>query len=308
MDYVCSFCEYSTDIHSNYKLHLTTNKHKLNCGLCVKSNVSEFKCDKCEKIYTTRAGRFKHSKKCGIKDNSTIQLKDELQKMNKKKIIKLYIESIPLKNNENIPTSTTIINDNSVNTYNNFNLNLFLYKKCINSPNIDEFFVNMALTDEYVDKLLDDGYIGISDIIYDIIGNYPFEDLPLFCVRDSLTDKQTVHVKSNNMWQITDQLDENGFDIKDDVEEDGNNEEFYYRQLTDNRLLSRHIESFTDCVRLTLKKLYANSSNKRAFEKIFKEFDLPVSDLITKQYLIRKRLMNYLVIDKCKLLSIINNA
>lgn len=70
--YQCVFCNYSTNVNSNYHKHLKTNKHKANelknsdyKKIATKNDqkmVKKFECEICNKSYTTKAHLNRHIK------------------------------------------------------------------------------------------------------------------------------------------------------------------------------------------------------------------------------------------------------
>ena len=171
--YYCKLCDYSTSRKSQYVRHLNTRKHKRETN----GNNSSSKCSKpiyecdCGKEYQTRAGIFKHKKKCNVLPNNT---NDFDENINKESIILLIKENTELKKMI-IDTQTQVmelLKKGTHNTTNNnshnktFNLNFFLNETCKNAMNIMDFVNNLQLQLSDLEKMEDVGYVnGMSNII-----------------------------------------------------------------------------------------------------------------------------------------------
>ena len=100
-EYICDICDYITSRKSSIDKHLLSAKHKKSCNgniwkqkseeklhqnntnepiltpncmnNCNKNNtkIAQFSCSICNKIYTNRAGLWKHQKKCEINMNES---------------------------------------------------------------------------------------------------------------------------------------------------------------------------------------------------------------------------------------------
>jgi hypothetical protein len=65
---VCEICDFKCCKRSNYNVHLSTGKHLANVNGDQKKSV--FCCKKCNKIYNSNNGLWKHSKSCITNNNS----------------------------------------------------------------------------------------------------------------------------------------------------------------------------------------------------------------------------------------------
>lgn len=74
--YICEPCKLSTNYKNVYEKHLTSKKHtdRMNTTPEMKAEIKDEKhvCDKCNKIYTTHCGLWKHRKKCVDAENISI--------------------------------------------------------------------------------------------------------------------------------------------------------------------------------------------------------------------------------------------
>jgi hypothetical protein len=253
-NYECKKCAFKCSKLSNYKLHILTNKHKNNViletmetiGNKMETNITTVTtpdvmesndmlyCKKCNKIYKTRGGLWKHSQNCSKETNDIISVPSNEKKMpeNEKKmpenenrdvngIMSILKENQDFKNmmieqtNEykNIITNqnamildlinnnkNTITNNITTNkTVNNqFNLNLFLNETCRDAMNINEFIENIQIQTKELENVGNNGYVtGITDIILSRLKQLDISKRPLHC-----TDikRETLYIKDDNEW------------------------------------------------------------------------------------------------------------
>ena len=67
--HACNYCTVVCSRASEYVRHLLTRKHIANendMKMRVRTAIKQYKCCKCNKIYVTHGGLWKHMKKCGI--------------------------------------------------------------------------------------------------------------------------------------------------------------------------------------------------------------------------------------------------
>jgi hypothetical protein len=223
--YNCFLCDYSTCRKSSLDKHIQTDKHKnmLNGDIgdvkVVNKSQIQYNCSICKKQYNSRNGLWKHRKICNNKilesteiledDNKLISLildvvksNTELQKQNQdfqQQIIQMCKDGI---------NNNSIINNSTVNSHNKtFNLQVFLNEQCKDAMNIMDFVdsIKLDLNDlESVGKL---GYInGISNIIIKKLNALDVHMRPVHC-----TDlkRETMYVKSQNMWEKEDEENKN---------------------------------------------------------------------------------------------------
>jgi len=228
----CEICDYNTSKKSDYKKHLSTDKHKNrqnstffnNCQQKSSANICE-----CGKAYKERTGLYKHKKHCIM--TGTFSSKDisqdliiELIKDNKelKQLLLQQTHTISEQShtileqsqsvNEQNTKLTTIVNDvvkngvnnnNSHNTTTNshnkaFNINVFLNETCKDAINMSDFIssIKMSLDDlEHTGRV---GYIeGISNILVKNLNNLENHMRPLHC---SDLKREVIYIKNNNEW------------------------------------------------------------------------------------------------------------
>ena len=219
----CNVCDYNTCKKSDYEKHLFTRKHNAMVTMETEETKKSPKvaqhnmCCKCKKKYNTRAGLWKHDKKCSNIKNIILNdteitatssntekeinlavTKDmfmELINDNKEmiKIIKDQQEQIK----SMIPKIGNTINNTTNN--NNFNLNVFLNEQCKDAININEFIKSLKIT-------LDDLYFtrkngitqGLSNLMINGLKELDVYKRPIHC-----TDfkRDIVYIKEDDKWE-----------------------------------------------------------------------------------------------------------
>jgi hypothetical protein len=222
----CENCHFNCSKNSYWKRHIITAKHiKLTNG---NDNVSPsvditFICNKCDKIYKSRVGLWKHSKKCvtinqseNITLNTTqpnscyIKDKDSVIDLliNENKDFKNIIMEL-VKNNGDLQkqmlevcknTNTTIINNSQNNSHNKtFNLQFFLNEQCKDAMNLTEFVDSMELEFSDLEDVGKLGYVeGISKIMIRKLNELDIYKRPIHC---SDAKREIMYVKEDNVWE-----------------------------------------------------------------------------------------------------------
>jgi len=212
-NYFCKKCDYNTSRKSSYIKHISTRKHQKttqNNAKVAKSCETPYMCDHCEKIFSDRAGLWRHKKKCEIKDNQEqiilsngfnsspelVTLITELVKSNNE--LQHSILEICKNGTMNNSNNTTNINSNNK----SFNLQFFLNETCKDAMNIMDFVdsIQLQLTD--LEKVGEIGYVeGISNIIVKNLNALDVTKRPIHC-----TDKkrEVLYVKDEDKWEKED--------------------------------------------------------------------------------------------------------
>ena len=221
--FCCELCRYYTNSNKDFLKHAETQKHKnavSNPDFVFQIPVrEELPCDRCKKIFKSRATLWRHKKNCSyieqvvVKSNEIItnDLVSELIKQNKELQNTLIEQSKTVleQNSKLIEMSakpnTTLIQNNNTNTTNNttnhnpFNLNVFLNEQCKDAISITDFVdsLNLNVADlEATGKL---GYVlGISRIFINKLKELDVYERPLHC-----TDykRETVYIKNQDSWE-----------------------------------------------------------------------------------------------------------
>jgi len=218
----CKICDYNTSYKHNFDKHLLTSKHQKNT-FCqplatfsnqkyekvLKSMGEKFECKVCNKIYKDKTGLWRHNKKCLSKIQENLCNKELMTKLIEqnmclitqnqefKDLIKEQNDAI-VKLAEKNGSKYSTINNNSINSNNNFNINFYLNETCKNALNISEFIDTLVVS---LDDLADTarlGYVeGISKIFIKGLSNIDVHNKPIHC---SDLKREILYIKNNNMW------------------------------------------------------------------------------------------------------------
>lgn len=196
--FYCKKCDYSTSRESQYNRHIITRKHQMELNGIKKS--SKYICEKCNKMYETQSGLWKHQSKCK---------KETLECMNKKELIDIVIENKELlkktkKEMNNLSSKGTTINNTTINNTtintNNYNINIFLNENCKDALNIMEFVNSLQLSLNNVNKI--DYAKGLSHIFIEGLKNLDVNKRPLHCTD---LQEETIYIKDNDVWELDDE-------------------------------------------------------------------------------------------------------
>lgn len=230
--YYCNNCDYTTSRKSQYERHLLTGKH-IRIHTNTEKGSKKFQiyiCENCGREYKFHSGLWKHKKTCYHLEQSNTELssttqnnsnyqtnqddtdnKDllilELLKQNSEFQKLMAKETSELRNiiTEQSQKMMEMAgnmgnnNNNTINSNNKFNLNVFLNEKCKNAMTLTDFVKSINLTVEDFIETGERGFIdGISNIIVERINNMELHDRPLHC-----TDlkRETVYIKDAEKWE-----------------------------------------------------------------------------------------------------------
>jgi len=223
----CEFCDFTCSYKRDYERHINTKKHKTNKNTTFdnefylkKPDSKTFTCECCEKIYSDRAGLWRHKKKCieqysqdnknkfienltTDKDLIMMLLKDnnELRKM------MMEQQSLMLENNNKVleicknGTHNTTTHTNSHNKA--FNLNFFLNETCKNAMNIMDFAESIQLQLSDLEAIGELGYVeGISNIIVKNLKALDVTERPIHCADKK---REVIYIKDEDKWEKEDE-------------------------------------------------------------------------------------------------------
>ena len=213
--FYCEKCDFITNNKKDYNRHILTLKHLnvYNCLQEVSKKSPKIVC-LCGKEYSCRQSLYVHKKKCNIKNNDNNDNNNNNDNILEYNLDKNELIEYLIKENKNFKellieqnnkifdickngTHNTI--NNTDNSNNSFNLNLFLNETCKGALNISEFIetIKVQLQDlENVGKL---GYIeGISKIIIRGLKELDVTKRPIHC---SDLKRETLYVKNDNIWE-----------------------------------------------------------------------------------------------------------
>lgn len=129
-EYKCNVCEFNTNNKTNYKIHLSTEKHKRNVILIETNELmqknAKFECE-CGKSYKHNPSLYKHKKTCDYKNKTQIVITtqennykekiEELENKNKaleEKLLNMAQNTIVEQNNKNVFLENTITEQTKV--------------------------------------------------------------------------------------------------------------------------------------------------------------------------------------------------
>ena len=215
-EYFCESCNYKCYNKTNYEKHLTTQKHikrimEINGNIEVEKVIENFICEKCEKVFKTNSGLWKHKNKNLCKEvsqNKSIiseELVLDIININKEQRDQIYeltntimvqskqmTEIIPkIGNNNN--------NNNTINNNQRFNINVFLNEECKNAINMSDFIKSIEVSLEQLDLTKTKGLEkGITKVIMDNMNKLSVYERPLHCTD---VKRETLYIKDNDKWE-----------------------------------------------------------------------------------------------------------
>jgi K+-transporting ATPase c subunit len=228
--YFCEKCDFKCRWKCDWNRHLTTTKHLQETdgsiletdkmrkkNHTVNDNNSCTKCPKCDNIYKSRSGLWKHIKICTAKTQNEI-IADLIKYNNNITNLVLEQNSIITKSNETMANSMIKTNETMVemakqvtagnmvnsnnhitnNITNNFNLQLFLNDKCKDAVNITDFIDNIQIQMNELENVGTNGYVnGITDIILARLKDLDVTKRPVHC-----TDlkREVLYIRDDNEW------------------------------------------------------------------------------------------------------------
>lgn len=178
--YYCPDCKYTTSKISNFKAHLTTNKHLLNSGKLFDKNLKKekpsltFECDYCQETFNSIKRKEKHIEKNHKNTNSSsthIQKPEGIFTVDDvKEIIKSIFEVQRNVSNLNSTNNSNSYNTNNSNNSNNINQNI---QHNVNIQFLNSNFGNIPSIQSFQKELQEDLKLTISEanIIYDCFSN-----------------------------------------------------------------------------------------------------------------------------------------
>ena len=210
----CEKCDYFTCNKKDFTKHISTLKHKNKENETkVKQNetkkIPNLTCD-CGIIFNSRTTLWRHTKKCLMKDEKSQLLLEVIKKDNElkeflmeqnKQLVEQNKELIKITQNAHFGGSTSTIN-NTINSNNNFNLNLFLNEKCKDALNISDFVNSLVLGIKDLENTARLGYAdGISKIFINGLKQLDVYKRPVHC---SDLKREIIYIKDDNKWEKDD--------------------------------------------------------------------------------------------------------
>jgi hypothetical protein len=210
----CENCNYICYKQSDYKKHLLTAKHKR--LTTTNKNSPEiaraYNCE-CGNVYMHLSSLCKHKKKCN-QVNATI-IEDKEREPTDNSIIldlisqnKELMEMLQEQNKiiqDLVPKIGNTNNNNTSNSNNQFNLQVFLNEDCKDALNFSEFLAQIQVSFEDLENQAENGYIkGISRLFIESLQELGQNKRPIHC---SDKKRKTIYIKENDEWDKEGSLD-----------------------------------------------------------------------------------------------------
>ena len=207
--YYCNSCDYISSRSDLFNKHLLTRKHKNN-NLAIKKvekvgkvDIKNFSCDKCNKIYISYSGLWRHKKICNLKkENINCEIVEQNNQDNIVKELKEIIlkqQSQIEKQQDQISELIPKIGNNTINNNNNkFNINVFLNEQYKDAISINDFVKNIEISLKNLLTTKSKGLcIGLNEIINENMNKLSLYERPIHC-----TDKkrEILYIK-NDTWE-----------------------------------------------------------------------------------------------------------
>lgn len=232
VSYECKNCDFITSNKKDYNRHVLTNKHKrihdIEYDIKIpKISPTEFNC-KCGKVYKHISNLSRHKRTCDFlnkKEDQNLEKSEDLDKTveNKNELIELLItqnnqlQELLIKQSQEYQKQLIELipkignnNNNTINSNNKVDINIFLNEKCKDAMSMDEFIkkIDVSLSNLLLTK--DKGLAeGISQIFLENIKKLSLHERPLHCTD---VKRETLYIK-NDTWE----KDENKIYIKDAI-------------------------------------------------------------------------------------------
>lgn len=224
VNYECEKCNFLTSNKKDFNRHLHTNKHTKelednNDNKTPKITQSDFSC-KCGKTYKHISNLSRHKRTCSFIHKNTEGETDSLgevenkQEDNNNELITLLItqnnqlQELLIKQSQEyqkqlielIPKLSSN-NNNTINSNNKVDINIFLNEKCKDAMTMNEFIkkIDVSINNLFMTK--DKGLAeGISNLFIENIKKLSLHERPLHCTD---VKRETLYIK-NDTWEKDD--------------------------------------------------------------------------------------------------------
>jgi len=204
--YICEPCNFTCSKYSNYNRHLTTAKHKILTNTNGKEQQvpKVYICD-CGKEYKHSSSLCKHKTKCKGINNENENIRIEKQDNDRYELLTNTILELVKKNDELTSSIVEISkqignnNNNTINSNNKFNLNVFLNEKCKDAMSLTDFVKSLEITMDDFIQTGELGFVdGLSRVMIERINDMDLYNRPIHC-----TDlkRETLYIKDAEKWE-----------------------------------------------------------------------------------------------------------
>jgi len=209
--YICEKCNFISSKYSNYNKHLLTPKHNrlTNPNEKEPPQSNKYTCH-CGKEYKHMSTLCNHKKNCkALELTNTNNERNPIE--NPSLVVELLKQNQEFKDlilEERREFQKIIIemagnmgnnNNNTINSNNKFNLNVFLNEKCKDAMSLTDFIKSMEITMEDFIQTGELGFVdGLSRVMIERINNMDLYNRPIHC-----TDlkRETVYIKDAEKWE-----------------------------------------------------------------------------------------------------------
>jgi|UniRef100_A0A6C0IKF7 hypothetical protein len=233
-EYFCEVCNYRTNRKSSYEKHIVSAKHHIKTANMIKEthiqadeevDTQQLTCRYCSRVLSSIRGKTKHENRCkykpedinknvgdydDVKISTTENLDNKVNDVISSDLLKNVVEQnaqlIKLLTETKTPTTinnttnnSNTTNYNTLNSTNNFNLQVFLNEDCKDAMNLMDFVNSLKYKIEDLENTGKSGYVeGISKLMLDGLKGMEITQRPIHC-----TDikRDSVYVKDNDEWQ-----------------------------------------------------------------------------------------------------------
>lgn len=216
--FYCEICNYTASQKSHFSKHLGTKKHKRMTGgnvekdvkKVLKSVISMYTCDVCNKQYKDRSGLRYHKKKASCyktNQQATIPFTSEINNINGNKLDDLTKQMTKLTSSITEAVDSGMLGTKNVITNNNISINFFLDKYCNNAQSLQDFVENISfqLNDIVNGNQMIDNFI--SKKVLKNLEDIPITERPIHCTDQK---RRNFMVKDKNEGWVKDSVDTNG--------------------------------------------------------------------------------------------------
>jgi len=207
----CEYCNFICSKLSNYNTHILTSKHKrIKFGIDLEIEKmpkmpNHFIC-KCDKLFKTYSGLWKHKKKYHNKEEIVKPDKDQQIES----LIKIITEQNKLTADDNKEFKNLILEvcknmqqpiiNNTTNNNKIFNLNIFLNETCKDAMEIKDFVQELKFEISDLDMLSEQKFkIGYANIISKALKKMDISKRPIHC---SDSKRKVIHLMDDHKWVI----------------------------------------------------------------------------------------------------------
>lgn len=233
--YYCEVCNYRTDRKSSYEKHIVSAKHHIKTANMIKEthiqadeevDTQKLTCRYCSRVLSSIRGKTIHENKCkykpedikkdvdnndDVKISTTENLDNKVNDVISPDLLKSVVEQnaqlikilsetkTPTTINNTTNNNNNTTNYNTLNSTNNFNLQVFLNEDCKDAMNLMDFVNSLKYKIEDLENTGKSGYVeGISKLMLDGLKGMEITQRPIHC-----TDikRDSVYVKDNDEWQ-----------------------------------------------------------------------------------------------------------